>query len=78
MKRCTAFLLMALLSVTLAPPTYAGRQGRTGQQSRSYRKAAKKGQKDTQRYSRQQQKAMKKSAKAQRKALKKAQRRRAW
>jgi len=43
-------------------------------QSRSYKKAARKAQKDMVKYSKQQQKAMRKSAKAQRKALKRAQR----
>jgi hypothetical protein len=44
-------------------------------QSRAYKKAARKAQKDMVKYSKQQQKAMRKSAKAQRKALKRAQHR---
>jgi hypothetical protein len=43
-------------------------------QSRDYKKAARKAQKDMVKYSKQQQKAMRKSAKAQQKALKRAQR----
>ncbi len=42
-------------------------------QSPSYKKAARKAQKDMVKYSKQQQKAMRKSAKAQKKALKRAQ-----
>jgi len=42
-------------------------------QSRDYKKAAHKAQKDMVKYSKQQQKAMRKSDKAQRKALKRAQ-----
>ena len=43
-------------------------------QSPSYKKAARKAQKDMVKYNKQQQKAMRKSAKAQQKALKRAQR----
>lgn len=78
MKQLSAFLLLALFAAALAVPAHAQQPETASQQTRAYRKAAKKAQKDTQRYSKQQRKAMKKSAKAQRKALKKAQQQRGW
>jgi hypothetical protein len=74
MKRFTACLLLAL-SVIPVCTAYAGPGDSANQQTRAYRKAAKRAQKDMRKYQKQQQKAMKKSAKSQRKALGKAQRR---
>jgi len=71
------FFLAHLLLVCVAPAP-AQIQGATSQQTRAYRKAARKAQKDMQKYTKQQQKAMKKSAKAQRKAIKRAQQQRGW
>ena len=71
-------VLLALLTILPVTPASAQIHGATPQQTRSYGKAARKAQKDMQRYSKQQQKAMKKSAKAQRKALKRAQQQRGW
>jgi hypothetical protein len=62
-------VLVLMTAVALASPAYA--QGNP--QSRAYRKAAHKAQKDMVKYNKQQQKVMRKSAKAQRKALKRAQ-----
>ena len=62
-------VLVLMTAVALGSHAYA--QGNP--QSRAYRKAARKAQKDMVKYSKQQQKAMRKSAKAQRKALKRAQ-----
>ena len=75
MKRITACWLLALLSVIFACPAFARPRNNANQQTRAYRKAAKKAQKDMRKYQKRQQKAMKKSAKAQRKAIKKAQQR---
>jgi hypothetical protein len=72
MKRRSASLLLAL-SVVFVCPAYARPRDSANQQTRAYRKAAKKAQKDMRKYQKQQQRAMKKSAKAQRKALRKAQ-----
>lgn len=77
-KRLGFYALLALLIVLAVAPALAQIQGANSQQTRAYRKAARKAQKDMQRYSRQQQKAMKKSAKAQRKALKRAHQQRGW
>lgn len=62
-------VLVLMTAVALASPACA--QGNP--QSRTYRKAAHKAQKDMVKYNKQQQKAMRKSAKAQRKTLKRAQ-----
>ena len=66
---------MVILSLAAAIPAQAQFQNSSSQQTKAYRKAARKAQKDMQNYTRQQQKAMKKSAKAQQKALKKSQQR---
>jgi hypothetical protein len=63
-------LVLSIATIAAGPHLYA--QGNP--QSRAYRKAARKAQKDMVKYNKQQQKAMRKSAKAQRKALKRAQR----
>lgn len=78
MRRLATCLLLARLSISCVIPADAQYSGTSSQQTRAYRKAARKAQKDMQKYSRQQQKAMKKSAKAQRKALKKAQQQHGW
>jgi len=62
-------VLVFMTTVAMGSRAYA--QG--DPQSRAYRKAAHKAQKDMIKYSKHQQKAMQKSAKAQRKALKRAQ-----
>lgn len=70
MKKLT--LVLALVAaVGLHAQAFAHQMGNP--QSRAYKKAARKSQKDMVKYSKQQQKAMRKSAKAQRKALKRAQ-----
>ncbi len=74
MRRLAAGLSVAFLGLLLIVPARATAFDRSSQQTRAYRKAAKKAQKDMQRYSRQQRKAIKKSAKAQNKALKHAHR----
>ena len=70
MKRLTIVLVL-LAAVGLHTRAFAYQLGNP--QSRAYKKAAHKAQKDMVKYSKQQQKAMHKSAKAQRKALKRAQ-----
>jgi hypothetical protein len=66
-------LLLALVAaVGLHSRAFAYQLGNP--QSRAYKKAARKAQKDMVKYNKQQQKAMRKSAKAQQKALKRAQR----
>jgi len=74
-KRFAACVLVTFWSVISVAPANAQFQNSSSQQTRAYRKAARKAQKDMQKYTRQQQKAMKKSAKAQRKALKRSQQR---
>ena len=69
--------MLAVMSMA-AVPAKAQLQTPSSQQTRAYRKAARKAQKDMQKYTRQQQKAMKKSAKAQRKAIKRSQQQRGW
>jgi len=71
-KRLAYSVVLALMSLA-AVPAHAQFPNSSSQQTRAYRKAARKAQKDMQKYTRQQQKAMKKSAKAQRKALKRSQ-----
>ena len=73
-----ACIFLVFLSLVCVAPALAQIQGANSQQTRAYRKAARKAQKDMQKYTKQQQKAMKKSAKAQRKALKRAQQQRGW
>ena len=68
-----SFLILSLLFVAATSASQSFPPYETKAQSRAYKKAARKAQKDMIRYSKQQQKAMKKSAKAQRKALQKAQ-----
>ncbi len=75
MRRLAACVSVAFLSLSCIVPADATPPDTSTQQTRAYRKAARKAQKDMQKYSKQQRKAMNKSAKAQRKALKKAQRR---
>ena len=70
MKKLT--LILALVAAVLLHSQAFAHQ-MANPQSRAYKKAARKAQKDRVKYSRQQQKAMRKSAKAQRKALKRAQ-----
>ena len=72
---CVVLFVLILQPVT---PASAQIQGANSQQTRAYRKAARKATKDMVKYSKQQQKAMKKAAKAQRKALKRAQQQRGW
>ena len=74
-KTVASSLLVTILSVISVARAHAQFQNSSSQQTRAYRKAARKAQKDMQKYTRQQQKAMKKSAKAQRKALKRSQQR---
>lgn len=64
-------IVVLVLMTPVALDSHAYAQGNP--QSRAYRKAARKAQKDMIKYNKQQQKAMRKSAKAQRKALKRAQ-----
>jgi hypothetical protein len=73
MRRLAVCVSVSLLSFSFIVPADAMPRDTSSQQTRAYRKAAKKAQKDMQRYSNQQRKAMKRSAKAQRKALKRAQ-----
>ena len=61
-----------VLSALLVSPAYARQYNSGAAGNRTYRKAAKKAQKDMLKYQKQQQKAAKRSAKAQRKALKRA------
>jgi cytochrome c556 len=72
-KKLTAVVLLLFVGAMLSTCVFARPQ--TPAQTRAYKKAARKAQKDMMDYSKQQQKAMRKSAKAQRKALKQAQRR---
>jgi hypothetical protein len=72
-KKLIAVTLILFAGALVCTDAFALPQ--TKAQSRAYRKAARKAQKDMVRYSKQQQKAMRRSAKAQRKALKQAQRR---
>ena len=71
MKKLTLVLAL-VVSVGLHSQVFAYQLGNP--QSRTYKKAARRAQKDMVKYGKQQQKAMRKSAKAQRKALKRAQR----
>ena len=73
--RLVSCALLTILSVAAVVPAHAQFQNSPSQQTKAYRKAARKAQKDMQKYARQQQKAMKKSAKAQQKTLKKMQQR---
>jgi len=73
--RLAVCLLLTCLSIASTVPASAQLQTSSSQQTRAYRKAARKAQKNMQRYSKQQQNAMKKSAKAQLKALKRSQQR---
>ena len=70
------FFVLSLLALIVAGVPVLQAHAQTPAQSRAYKKAARKAQKDMVKYSKQQQKAMKKSAKAQRKELKRAQRQR--
>jgi len=70
-KKLFAVMLLLFAGALVCSDAFALPQ--TKAQSRAYRKAARKAQKDMVRYSKQQQKAMRKSAKSQRKALKQAQ-----
>jgi ribosomal protein S5 len=65
-------LVIVFVLVTAGTGSHAYAQGNP--QSRAYRKAARKAQKNMIKYNKHQQKAMQKSAKAQQKALKRAQR----
>ena len=71
MKKLTLVLAM-VVSLGMHSQGFAYQMGNP--QSRAYKKAARRAQKDMVKYGRQQQKTMRKSAKAQRKALKRAQR----
>ena len=71
-KRFGYSVVLAVMSMAVVP-AHAQFPNSSSQQTPAYRKAARKAQKDMQKYTRQQQKAMKKSAKAQRKALKRSQ-----
>jgi hypothetical protein len=74
MRSLASCLIVALVSLSfVVPGSEASPRDTSNQQTRAYRKAARKAQKDMQKYSKQQRKAMRKSAKAQRKALKRAQ-----
>lgn len=65
---------LAIVFVLLTSVAGSHAYGQGNPQSRAYRKAAHKAQKDMIKYNKHQQKAMRKSAKAQKKALKHAQR----
>lgn len=66
-------IVVLVLMTAVAMSSHAQAQG--DPQSRAYRRAARKAQKDMVKYNKHQQKAMRKSAKAQQKALKRAQHR---
>ena len=79
MKRfAIRLVLRCLLSVFFVLPCGASNQNTVDQQTRAYRKAARKAQKAMQKSAKQQQKAMRKTDKAQKKALKRAHEQGSW
>lgn len=71
-------LLLCLISFCCVLPSGASNQNTIDQQTRAYRKAARRAQKAMQKNVKQQQKAMRKSDKAQKKALKRAHEQGSW
>lgn len=79
MKRFVSCLVLAGVIISVfALPSVASRQDSAAQQTRAYRKAARKSQKAMQKNAKQQQKAARKSDKAQKKALKRAHEQGSW